>query len=292
MANIPENAPLAGSDVTGSEEVLVAPATPRRGSNSHALKVAGLTTLACLLVGSQVFAMYMVFEQTNQISVIKTNSEQLRRQLNRPAASVESSMKVHAPMNNQILLAQFPSEDLKKTNEKLTAVKTTKTTTAAETTKTTRTTKAPMTILKDTILSLAKQLKDLPLDSQQPPFNKPNLASLQGLKSQMEEKERLSLELWMHYWLITRTEQPQNQYSTLAPTASAPLIKTKCQTEAAHGTGRYGSFRPQCDEHGKYSHIQCWDSTGHCWCVDETGKVIEGTVTRGRPNCTEVLEQK
>lgn len=54
-----------------------------RGSNSRALKIAGLTTLACLLLASQVFTAYMVFGQKQQISALQTNSERMGRQLTR-----------------------------------------------------------------------------------------------------------------------------------------------------------------------------------------------------------------
>lgn len=60
---------------------------------------------------------------------------------------------------------------------------------------------------------------------------------------------------------------------------------TKCQLEAAPGAGKIGSYKPQCDEQGRYLPMQCWYPTGFCWCVDQTGKVIEGTSMRGRPDC-------
>lgn len=54
-----------------------------RGSNSRALKVAGLTTLACLLLGSQVFTAYMVFGQRQQIQELQGNNERLSKQMTR-----------------------------------------------------------------------------------------------------------------------------------------------------------------------------------------------------------------
>lgn len=48
-----------------------------------------------------------------------------------------------------------------------------------------------------------------------------------------------------------------------------------------------GRFIPQCEKDGNYSRIQCWGSTGYCWCVDpKTGVEEESTRVRGRPNCT------
>lgn len=54
-----------------------------RGSNSRALKIAGLTTLACLLVASQVFTAYTVFSQKQQIHTLQKNSDRINKQLTR-----------------------------------------------------------------------------------------------------------------------------------------------------------------------------------------------------------------
>ena len=38
-----------------------------------------------------------------------------------------------------------------------------------------------------------------------------------------------------------------------------------------------GCYIPQCTEECEWESIQCWSSTGYCWCVDEEGNEIEGT---------------
>lgn len=48
-----------------------------------------------------------------------------------------------------------------------------------------------------------------------------------------------------------------------------------------------GAFVPQCDSDGFYKPVQCHGSTGYCWCVDRNGVTIEGTHTRGMPDCEE-----
>lgn len=54
-----------------------------RGSNSRAFKIAGLTTLACLLLASQVFTAYTLFGQKQQIHTLQKNSDRMSRQLTR-----------------------------------------------------------------------------------------------------------------------------------------------------------------------------------------------------------------
>ncbi|KAJ7356066.1 cd74 molecule, major histocompatibility complex, class II invariant chain a [Desmophyllum pertusum] len=34
-----------------------------------------------------------------------------------------------------------------------------------------------------------------------------------------------------------------------------------------------------------YARVQCWGSTGYCWCTSEDGTEWPGTRIRGTPNC-------
>ena len=68
---------------------------------------------------------------------------------------------------------------------------------------------------------------------------------------------------------------------------------TPCEEEVANATGSLGEFIPQCEEDGSYSPIQCWASTGYCWCVDSNGIEIPGTaiaVWEGYPNCNQQID--
>ena len=47
-----------------------------------------------------------------------------------------------------------------------------------------------------------------------------------------------------------------------------------------------GAFVPNCEKDGSYSQLQCWGSTGFCWCVDEKGDKIEGTEAREEVDCS------
>lgn len=46
-------------------------------------------------------------------------------------------------------------------------------------------------------------------------------------------------------------------------------------------------FLPECTVDGRYKRVQCYRSTGYCWCVHEdTGKPIPGSSTKDKqPQC-------
>lgn len=47
-----------------------------------------------------------------------------------------------------------------------------------------------------------------------------------------------------------------------------------------------GLFVPKCLDDGGYRAIQCHNSTGYCWCVDDFGNELAGTRVRGQQNCS------
>ncbi|XP_056139017.1 CD74 molecule, major histocompatibility complex, class II invariant chain a [Lampris incognitus] len=253
-----EDAPLATGGLAGSDEALLTPTRTRGGSNSRAFKVAGLTTLACLLLASQVFTAYLVFNQKGQINNLQKNSDNMRKQLLTRTNPVGPA-RMHMPMHSMPLLTVLAEDDGKPA-------------------------KTPMTKVEDTaIVSVEKQVKDLLQNSQLPQFNETFLANMESLRQQMEESEWQSFESWMHHWLIFQMAQEK---PPAAPTPQpAVLIQTKCQLEAASSTRKLGSYKPQCDEQGRYKPMQCWHSTGFCWCVDASGTPIEATAIRGKPDC-------
>ena len=76
-----------------------------------------------------------------------------------------------------------------------------------------------------------------------------------------------------------------------------------CEAEeiATDNCGGLGCYIPQCieDNQGEstsceWEPMQCWGSTGYCWCVDENGVEIEGTSMpswQGYPDCEEFDSQ-
>ncbi|XP_034049500.1 testican-2-like isoform X3 [Thalassophryne amazonica] len=50
-----------------------------------------------------------------------------------------------------------------------------------------------------------------------------------------------------------------------------------------------GTYVPSCDEDGYYRKVQCDQSRGECWCVDQHGGEMMGTRIHGNPDCDEVV---
>jgi len=69
-------------------------------------------------------------------------------------------------------------------------------------------------------------------------------------------------------------------------------IQDCCEAEeiATNNCGGLGCYIPQCADNCNWEPIQCWSSTGYCWCVDVNGVEIPGTsipVWEGYPDCEE-----
>ncbi|XP_033918388.1 nidogen-2 isoform X8 [Melopsittacus undulatus] len=50
------------------------------------------------------------------------------------------------------------------------------------------------------------------------------------------------------------------------------------------GSPRSDQYVPQCDVEGNFTPLQCHGDSGYCWCVDESGREIQGT--RSEPGST------
>ncbi|KAG7465179.1 hypothetical protein MATL_G00173590 [Megalops atlanticus] len=246
---------------TESQESVVR--TPGRAPMSDA-KIAGITLLFCLLLAGQGLTAYFVITQKSQISTLEQSTDRLKTQLTRRPSGSSAPKMLRMPMYNMPLLMDVSSEKKE----------------------------IPMTKLENTVMvSLEKQVKDLLEDPQLPQFNETFLGNLKSLKGQMEDSEWKGFESWMHHWLVFQMAQQKHPAPTPVPGESTtPLgaykLQTKCQLEAVGGGSvKPGFYRPQCDEQGNYLPMQCWHSTGYCWCVDKNGVQIPNTLVRGRPVC-------
>ncbi|XP_048884231.1 CD74 molecule, major histocompatibility complex, class II invariant chain a [Brienomyrus brachyistius] len=229
------------------------------GSTARALKISGLTMLACMLVAGQALTIYYVASQHSQIRDLENTASNLKLQASRRPSGPSSPQVVRMPLYNMPMLMDMRNVD----NNKI-----------------------PATKLENTAkLSMEGQVKELLQGMELPKFNETFLANLKSLKNQMQESDWKGFENWMHQWLLFQMAQEEPSVATTEATKEAATIRTKCQLEATGESVKPGFYRPQCDEEGNYLPMQCWHSTGYCWCVDKNGNPIPGTEIRGRPMC-------
>lgn len=248
---VQENGIGERNSMTGSQTPLMNPQQGGGGSNSRALKIAGVTTLICALIASQVFTAVIVLDQNKQIEELSKKSDRLGRDMARGPKAVPPS-RMQMPLRSLPMVMDVPidSETKKPDSEPL-----------------------PPAPEPKPVVSMEDQMKGLIQDFELPYFNKTFMDNLEGLKKDVGDEEWKSFESWMRYWLIFKMAQDK------------PESMSKCQEEAKEGGRKVGSFKPQCDEHGNYMPRQCWHATGFCWCVDKDGKPIEGTASRSWPKC-------
>ncbi|KAM4746963.1 HLA class II histocompatibility antigen gamma chain [Rhinophrynus dorsalis] len=121
-------------------------------------------------------------------------------------------------------------------------------------------------------------------------FNGSTLTNLRELKKKLTDQEWMVFDSWMQQWylffLVQNAKNPENS-PPLAVTA-APVL-TQCQVQARSQT-LLGGFVPKCDQNGDYKSMQCWESTGFCWCVYKNGTEIPETKTRAKIDCKNLLQ--
>ena len=68
----------------------------------------------------------------------------------------------------------------------------------------------------------------------------------------------------------------------------------EAEEEAMNNCEGLGCYIPQCNDDCNWEPMQCWSSTGYCWCVDEDGLEIPDTSTpswQGLPDCEENMDE-
>ncbi|WP_223146169.1 thyroglobulin type-1 repeat-containing protein, partial [Enterobacter hormaechei] len=210
---------------------------PTRNSNGKALKVTGLTVLACLLLAGQALTAYLVWGQKEHISALTSSQEKMKTELTRKM-SAGPPKAMHLPMNSMPLLKDFSDETSDQTSDKK---------------------------------------KSSPLVKLHPVFTNQREGSGQLDGVRMMPKT-MHLPMRSMPLLVDADEEVKSSPE------SAVEVETKCKLESEKQV-RPGFYKPQCDEEGNYLPIQCWHSTGYCWCVDKDGHEISDTRIRGRPQC-------
>ncbi|XP_056328229.1 CD74 molecule, major histocompatibility complex, class II invariant chain a [Danio aesculapii] len=210
-----------------------------RNSNTKALKITGLTVLACLLLAGQALTAYMVWGQKEHINALTSGQEKLKAELTRKmSAGAPKAMSM--PMNSMPLLKDYSDPTSDQTSDKS---------------------------------------KSVPLMRLRPIYSNQREGS-----GQVDGYRLMPKMMHMPKSMPLMVNADEDVKSS---PESAVELESKCKLESEREV-RPGFFKPACDEEGNYLPMQCWHSTGYCWCVTKDGTAIEGTRIRGRPQCESV----
>ncbi|KAK9955646.1 hypothetical protein ABG768_015506 [Culter alburnus] len=84
---------------------------PQGRSNNQALKVAGITLLAGILIAGQAFTAYMAYSQKDQLNTLERRNDRLHELSRKFAMRSGAPMKMHLPMSSLALtLEEEPKE--------------------------------------------------------------------------------------------------------------------------------------------------------------------------------------
>ncbi|KAM9496228.1 CD74 molecule, major histocompatibility complex, class II invariant chain a isoform 1-T1 [Clarias gariepinus] len=84
---------------------------PRRSPNGKALKVAGLTVLACLLLAGQAFTTYYVVSQKDHLQALEKGQDTLKRELTRMLTVAPKMMRT--PMSKMPMMVALDEDSSK-----------------------------------------------------------------------------------------------------------------------------------------------------------------------------------
>ncbi|XP_030068533.1 HLA class II histocompatibility antigen gamma chain [Microcaecilia unicolor] len=260
-----------------SETVLGVGAGQERGSWKRGALYSGISIFMALLIAGQAVTVYFVTQQQDQINKLKLVSqklqlESLQRKLPNGPSSQVKPMRMAMSMP---LLARVDVDSPNKPKRiNLTALENT----AKQSTK-----------MEDHIkYMIAKENPQKTF----PDFHKDLLENLEDLKKGMTARDWKEFESWSHKWLLFHLVQ-KNKTETdlgLSQTVTEAPVMSRCQLEASQHDKRPGTFIPQCDENGNYLLMQCWRSTGFCWCVYKNGTEIPETRTRAKLDCSSIQD--
>ncbi|XP_046899062.1 CD74 molecule, major histocompatibility complex, class II invariant chain b isoform X2 [Hypomesus transpacificus] len=107
-----------------------------------------------------------------------------------------------------------------------------------------------------------------------------------SLKGQMTNSRSASVPMKMHVPMnpMPKLVDLEDEDSSTELPGPSPVDGTQCQLEALGLVPVMpASFRPACDEEGNYVPQQCWKDM--CWCVDASGKQVEGSIKHGKAFC-------
>ncbi|KAG5844196.1 hypothetical protein ANANG_G00159400 [Anguilla anguilla] len=86
-------------------------------STKRALKVAGITVLACALIAGQALTAYFLLSQKSQINALEDSANSLKKEMVHRQSGSSSGMAMHLPMSSMSIMTDDTSEDPKPKDE-------------------------------------------------------------------------------------------------------------------------------------------------------------------------------
>ncbi|XP_077922868.1 HLA class II histocompatibility antigen gamma chain isoform X1 [Halichoerus grypus] len=240
------------------------PGAPESSRCSRGAVYTGFSVLVALLLAGQAATAYFLYQQQGRLDKLTVTSqklqlESLRMKLPKSPKPL-NKMRVAAPMMMQALpmpgLLQGPMQNATKYGN----------------------------MTQDHVMHMLLETDPLKVY----PKLKGNFPeNLKHLKNTMGPLDWKVFESWIYQWLLFEMSK-----NSLENKPEVPLrVPTKCQEEVSRIPAVHpGTFRPQCDENGHYKPLQCYGSTGYCWCVFPDGTEVPHTRSHGRRNCSEPLD--
>lgn len=127
-----------------------------------------------------------------------------------------------------------------------------------------------------------------------PSFNGTVLDNLRKLRKTLSYQEWMLFDSWLQQWylfyLVQNTKATEPTPIPNDDTVTGAPVMTQCQMRS-QARAMPGAFVPQCEENGDFKLMQCWRSTGYCWCVYRNGTEVPETRTRAKLDCSVINEQ-
>ncbi|XP_018109848.1 CD74 molecule, major histocompatibility complex, class II invariant chain isoform X1 [Xenopus laevis] len=269
-----ESQNLVPEHVPGQSVVDVGNREPRRMSCNKGSLVTALTVLVAVLVAGQAVMAFFITQQNSRIQDLdrSTKNLQLKAMMKELPGSppVPSKQKMRT-FNIPMALKLYDGSEMNMNDLEQMAQTGNKMEDAAK----------------------YMLLRGNPL-RKYPSLNGTILENLRELKKTLTDQEWMTFDAWMQQWylffLVQNTEKPAEPLPSTKNTAvtGAPLM-TECQTLSRIHT-MTGTYKPQCEQNGDFKPLQCWPSTGFCWCVYHNGTEIPETRTRSRLDCSSIMQ--
>ncbi|XP_056372909.1 HLA class II histocompatibility antigen gamma chain isoform X3 [Hyla sarda] len=265
-----ENQNLVQDEMPEENVVTIGPQEPRAMICDKKGFLPGLAVFVALLLAGQAVSVYFITQQQSKISDLDTAMKQMKLEamIKKLPGSPPSQIRPQMRMANFNIPLAFGDND--GSQQKL----------------------AEKAKASNSIEDAARYMLQMsnPL-RKYPSFNDTVLDNLRKLRKTLSYQEWMLFDNWMQQWylfyLVQNSKMPEETLTPQEKTVpGAPLI-TQCQMKAqAHVMP--GAYKPQCDENGDFQPIQCWRSTGYCWCVYRNGTEVPETRTRAKLDCSDI----